>query len=156
MKIRIIGNTGSGKTFFARSLSQKYGIQSFDLDDIFWQNTGAFSGEKRPPEKRDALLNIILQNEDWIIEGVYYSWCQNTFEDADVIYVLKTSLWICRLRIIKRFFLRKLGIEKGRKESFSSICALFKWSKKFKNKNLPEIEEILEKYKNKTVFLRKN
>ena len=153
MKIRIIGNTGSGKTFLARSLSQKYSIQSFDLDDIFWRNTDAFSGEKRPPEERDALLNDIFQNEDWIIEGVYYSWCQNIFKDADVIYVLKTPLWLCRLRIIKRFIFRKLGIEKGRKESFSSFFRLIKWSKKFKNKNLPEIQEILEKHKNKTIYL---
>lgn len=36
MKIRIIGCSGSGKTYLAKRLSKKYNIPNFDLDDIQW------------------------------------------------------------------------------------------------------------------------
>ena len=37
MKIRIIGCSGSGKTYLANALSKKYNISHFDLDDIQWR-----------------------------------------------------------------------------------------------------------------------
>ena len=39
MKIRIIGCSGSGKTYLAKRLSEKYTIPSYDLDDIQWDNS---------------------------------------------------------------------------------------------------------------------
>ena len=38
MKIHIIGCSGTGKTYFANKLSNKYNIPRFDLDDIQWTN----------------------------------------------------------------------------------------------------------------------
>lgn len=38
MKIHIVGGGGSGKTFLAERLSREYGIQHYDLDDIYWDN----------------------------------------------------------------------------------------------------------------------
>ena len=88
MKIRIIGCSGSGKTYLAKRLSKKYNIPNFDLDDIQWDNSQNSYGVKMPIEKRGQMLNDILQHSDWIIDGVYYAWVQKSFEDADVIYVL--------------------------------------------------------------------
>ena len=51
MKIRIIGCSGSGKTYLANALSKKYNISHFDLDDIQWDNT------PKNMEKRDRLMN---------------------------------------------------------------------------------------------------
>lgn len=41
MKIHIIGCSGSGKTYLAKALSEKYTIPHFDLDDIQWDNNAA-------------------------------------------------------------------------------------------------------------------
>ena len=87
MKIHIIGCSGSGKTYLAGALSEKYNIPHFDLDDIQWDNNADGYGVKMPVEKRTELLNNILDNENWIIEGVYYAWVGKCFEDADKIYV---------------------------------------------------------------------
>lgn len=38
MKIHIIGCSGSGKTYLAKALSEKYNIPHYDLDDIQWDN----------------------------------------------------------------------------------------------------------------------
>jgi adenylate kinase family enzyme len=85
-----------------------------DLDTLFWDNSVNQYGTKMLPEKRDAMLKIILQNKDWIIEGVYYAWVSECFRDADKIIVLDIPSPVYKYRIIKRFFKRKLGLEKGK------------------------------------------
>lgn len=153
MKIHIIGCSGSGKTYLAKALSDKYSIPHFDLDDIQWDNTSDSYGVKRPVEKRNALLNKILSNDAWIIEGVYYSWVEQSFEDADRIFVLDMPEYIYKWRIIRRSVKRKMGIEKGKKETFKSVINLLKWTDTFKNKNLKEIKNQLDKYGEKVVWL---
>ena len=154
MKIHIIGCSGSGKTYLAKQLSEKLGIPRFDLDDIQWDNSYDGYGIKMPPEKRDRLLCDILQNDNWIIEGVYYSWVEKSFEDADRIYVLDMPKYLYKFRIIKRSLKRKLGFEKGKKETLKSVVDLIKWTDTFQDKNMPEIQKILEKYSDKVVWLK--
>ena len=154
MKIHIIGCSGSGKSYLAQALSKKYGISHYDLDDIFWDNTSSCYGVKRPAEKRASLLSDILTNDSWIIEGVYYSWCGEVFEKADVIYFLDTPKHVYKWRIIKRFIKRKLGLEKGDKESLKSVVNLLEWTDKFQKVNRKEIENILAGYEDKTVWVR--
>ena len=66
MKIRIIGCSGSGKTYLAKRLSKKYNIPNFDLDDIQWDNSQNSYGVKMPIEKRDQMLYDILQQSNWL------------------------------------------------------------------------------------------
>lgn len=106
MKIHIIGPSGAGKTYLAQRLSEKCGIPSYELDDLFWNNEG-YSG-KRASEIRDAMLAEILQKDNWIIEGVQYAWVGESFAQADVIYLLDPPAWLCRARIVRRFVQRKL------------------------------------------------
>ena len=153
MKIHIIGCSGSGKTYLAKALSKKYNTPHFDLDDIQWDNNAGGYGVKMPVEKRTELLNNILENEDWIIEGVYYAWVGKCFEDADKIYVLDIPKRIYTYRIIKRTIKRKLGLEKGKKDTLKSVYNLLKWTNVFQNKNMVEIKEILNRYSDKTVWI---
>lgn len=155
MKIRIIGCSGSGKTYLAKRLSERYNIPNFDLDDIQWDNNQNSYGVKMPIEKRNQMLNDILQQPDWIIDGVYYSWVQKSFEDADIIYVLDTPKWLYKFRIIRRFVKRKFGFEKGKKETLKSVFNLLKWTDTFQNTNMKEINKILESHKGKVVFIKK-
>lgn len=154
MKIHIIGCSGSGKTYLAKALSKKYNIPHFDLDDIQWDNSADSYGIKMPIEKRAELLNDILQNENWIIEGVYYAWVGKCFEDADKIYVLDIPKRVYTYRIIKRTIKRKLGLEKGKKETLKSVYNLLKWTDTFQNKSMVEIRKILTKFSSKTMWLR--
>ena len=98
-------------------------------------------------------MNKILSNDAWIIEGVYYSWVEQSFEDADRIFVLDMPEYIYKWRIIRRSVKRKMGIEKGKKETFKSVINLLKWTDTFKNKNLKEIKNQLDKYGEKVVWL---
>ena len=117
MKIHIIGCSGSGKTYLANALSKKYNIFHFDLDDIQWDNNAKEYGKKRTLDERNSLLQEILYNNDeWIIKGVYYAWVQQFFDEADKIYVLDMPSYLYKSRIIMRSIKRKLGIRKGKKD----------------------------------------
>ncbi len=151
MKIHIIGGPGSGKTFLAEKLSKELGISHFDLDDLQWDNKSASYGVKRSPDERDRLLNNVLSHNDWIIEGVYYAWCQQCFADADRIYVLNVPRYKYRYRIIRRFVRRKLGLEKGKKENLKSLRELLKWADKYQRANLVEIRKLLIPYSDKVI-----
>lgn len=151
MKIHIIGGPGSGKSFLAEKLSKELGISHFDLDDLQWDNKSASYGVKRSPEERDRLFNDVLSHNDWIIEGVYYAWCQQCFADADRIYVLNVPRYKYRYRIIRRFVRRKLGLEKGKKENLKSLRELLKWADKYQTVNLVEIRKLLMPYSDKVI-----
>ena len=153
MKIHIIGCSGTGKTYLAKKLSKKYNIQHYDLDDIQWDNSADEYGLKMPVNKREELLKQILIQESWIIEGVYYAWVTESFQMADVIYVLDFPSYIYKYRIIIRFIKRKLGIEKGKNETFKSVYNLLKWTNKYQNNNLKEIKKILKEYESKVIWI---
>ena len=151
MKIHIIGGPGSGKTIFAEKLSRELGIQHYDLDDLQWDNQSDSYGVKRAPSERDGLLADVLNHKDWIIEGVYYAWCQQCFADADKIYVLSVPQYKYRYRIIRRFVRRKLGLEQGKKETLRSLSQLLKWADKYQQENLVEIRKLLVPYLDKVI-----
>ena len=153
MKIHIIGCSGSGKTYLANALAKKYNIPHFDLDDIQWDNNAEGYGTKRPLEERNALLQEILNNNEWVIEGVYYAWVQQSFDEADKIYVLDMPRYLYKSRIIVRSIKRKLGMQQGKRETLKSVYNLLKWTETFRNKNLKEIKTILDKYENKVIWL---
>ena len=153
MKIHIIGCSGSGKTYLANALAKKYNIPHFDLDDIQWDNNAEGYGTKRPLEERNALLQEILNNNEWVIEGVYCAWVQQSFDEADIIYVLDMPRYLYKSRIIVRSIKRKLGIQQGKRETLKSVYNLLKWTETFQNKNLKEIKTILDKYENKVIWL---
>lgn len=152
MKIHIIGASGSGKTYLACHLGEKNQIQCFDLDNVFWDDSASY-GTKRSADERDRLLNEILENKNWIIEGVYYDWCDKSFENADIIYVLDINPKICKRRIIKRFLRRKLKLESGKKETIKSLIALLNWTDRYQNKKLVEIKKKLLSFPDKTIYL---
>ncbi len=154
MKIHIIGGSGTGKTYFAKALSEKHSIKHYDLDDIQWDNNADGYGVKMPIEKRTVLLNEILKNDSWVIEGVYYAWVGDCFKQADIIYLLDIPKRIYFFRIIKRSIMRKIGLEKGKKETFKSVYNLLKWTNTYQKKNLPAIKELLKEYKEKTIVIR--
>ena len=153
MRIHIIGASGSGKSCLASQIAEKSQIPHYDLDDIFWNNQGTY-GCKRPSEERNGLLAEIAAQDDWVIEGVYYAWLENSFAAADIIYVLDMPIVVCKCRILKRFLRRKLGIEKGKKETVKSLVALLRWTDHYRENNLAKAMKMLEPYENKTVVLR--
>jgi adenylate kinase family enzyme len=154
MKIHIIGGSGTGKSFISERISQQYNIPHLDLDDIFWDNTATCYGTKMPIGKRTELLNKIISTDNWIIEGVFYDWLIDSFSSADWIFILQTPPIIFNTRIIKRFVKRKLGIQKGKKETIKSLYNLLVWTNNYQKRNIPKILNFLQEYKHKVIFMK--
>ena len=153
MKIHIIGGSGTGKTYLANRLSTKYSISHYDLDDLFWDNSANKYGVKMPIDKRNAILNDILEKDNWIVEGVYFSWLNESFQKAGTIIILDLPKRIYKLRIVFRFIKRKIKIEQGKKESIKSLINLLKWTDRFQKENLPQIYSALSVYTDKIIVL---
>ena len=153
-KIHIIGGPGSGKTYFAKRLSTSLDIPHYDLDNIFWDKTVNKYGIKNSADKRKEELNKILDQEEYIIEGVYYDWLEESFASADLIIILETSVWIRDWRIIKRFIKRKTGVIQTKKETLKDILALLRWNHNYDKRNLKNALELVKKHNNNIVFAK--
>lgn len=143
-KIHIIGGSGSGKTYIGQILSKKLNIKIYDLDEIFWDNSSDSYGTKTDKNKRDKNLQMILKSDSWIIEGVFYSWLQDSFRKSDIVFILKPNVYIRDWRIIKRFIKRKFGLIASKRESIKSLVDLLKWNHKYDNNNLKEAEKMID------------
>jgi adenylate kinase family enzyme len=129
-KIHIIGGPGSGKSYLAKKLSERYSIPCYDLDDIFWdKNQREYI--RTPEEARQKKLSTILKNDSWIIEGVYYKWLADSFEDADKIVVLNTPVMLRQWRILRRYLNLKLSFGHRKEETFANLIEMFLWNKKY-------------------------
>jgi len=146
-RIHILGGPGSGKTFLAKRLSEITGITPTDLDELFWDNAALDYNTRRSPDERDRLLNQIVNQDQWILEGVYHRWLTESFEKADIIIILCTSVWLRHWRILRRFVLGKLT--HARREAISGQWALLKWNHAYENDNLRRTREQLKPFSNK-------
>ncbi|WLR54199.1 AAA family ATPase [Mesobacillus subterraneus] len=154
IKIHIIGSVGSGKTTLSRSLSARFNLPHHELDNVVWQRTD--TGDIRRSEKeRDEYLKSIVKTDSWIIEGVHYEWVAESFEKADMIIFLDLSYRKRKYRIIKRFILQKLGVEKANYTPTLKIFRkMFVWNRYFEEKSRQEIMNILRGHQDKLYIVK--
>lgn len=70
MRLLVYGNSGAGKSTYAKAMSAQHGLTHLDLDSIVWE-PGKIAVQ-RPREAVDASLRDFLDSEDrWVIEGCY-------------------------------------------------------------------------------------
>jgi len=100
---------------------------------------------------RDKKLANILTGDCWIIEGYYYKWLDQSFQESDVIALLVPPTWLRQWRIFVRFVKRSLGLIPSKGETISSFFELALWNQRFNNDNQIRIENFIEKYETKIV-----
>jgi adenylate kinase family enzyme len=99
-KIDIIGSFGAGKTTLALQLGETLGIPVFHLDRFFW-----LPGWKAKPENvRIKILEELVQQEQWIIEGAYLRISKPRLNTADTIIFLDIPDYLCLIRTFLRYF----------------------------------------------------
>ncbi|GGA14295.1 DNA topology modulation protein [Paenibacillus marchantiophytorum] len=154
-KIHIIGSVGSGKTTLARNLSNKLSIPHYELDNVVWKKHKP-RDIKRTEEERDKLLRTIVHSNTWIIEGAHYNeWVFQSFHNADVIIFLDTDNSKRKYRIIRRFILQLLRIEKSNyKPTFEIFRNMFIWNNNFESRVKPKVINKLGQYSSKSITLK--
>ncbi len=100
-KIVIIGSPGSGKSTLARKLGRKLHIQVVHLDRKFWLPGWI----EKPRDLRIEILEKIVREKQWIIEGTYLGSSEPRLNAADTIIFLDIGPATCLQRIIKRHYM---------------------------------------------------
>jgi|SRR6266699_1581348 len=97
-RIAIIGPSGSGKSTLARHLGRILHIKVYHLDRLFWLP----SWQIKDRDTRISILQHLVLEKEWIIEGSYISSSDTRLLAADTIIFLDTPSLLCLLRVIKR------------------------------------------------------
>ena len=98
-KIVVIGSPAAGKSTFARDLGRTLQINVIHLDRVFW---GPGWKEKSREARIDILQNIV-QEKQWIIEGTYLGASEPRLNASDTIIFLDIPAMLCLKRILKRY-----------------------------------------------------
>ena len=117
----VIGNSGSGKSFFAESLGTLVNASVVDLDLLHWEGPGF--GVKRNEELAKQMVSGAAADSLWIIEGVYGWLAEVALPKATALVWLDLPWSICRQSLLAR------GLR--REESEESFAALLKWSEEY-------------------------
>ena len=79
MKYALIGNSGSGKSTYARFLSDKYDLPHLDLDQIAWEADAPTTLRPTAAAAEDV-MSFCRAHEGWIVEGCYAELIQPALE----------------------------------------------------------------------------
>ena len=156
MKIYVTGAVGSGKTTYARKLSNVTGISCTHLDEVVYvRDRYARSGDrKRPVQERDAIFSQVMAQDGWIIEDAGRSCFERGMQEADCILVLEYSLPLRQWRIVKRWVRQNLGLEKCLyRPDMWMLRAMLRWTKGY-DAGHDGMKERLARYEHKVVRFR--
>lgn len=99
-RVIIIGNSCSGKSTLAKSLSQSFTVEHYDLDDYFWK----CNKFKKSYSHKRILTNVknLALKESWVIEGVYSHLVEPILHRADIFVWIDLPLQVCINNLISR------------------------------------------------------
>jgi adenylate kinase family enzyme len=148
-KIYIICGLGSGKSFFAKKLSDKTGIECFDMDRVVFKEK---SFEERPELERDVIFEAIIKKEDWILEGTFTEdWIIPGLTSSSQIIYLRILPLVRFYRFVKRIF--KQGIFK-QNNLYNRSKLVLGFKHKEWDRTSYKYRELLKQFKNKVIILK--
>lgn len=153
MKIYIMGSTGSGKTYLSKKLSNKYNIESFELDKIVYDQNNLMTHRSDKDIEKD--FSKIINKKSWIIEDIGRKRFYKGRLLADKIYYIKISKLKTYKQMIHRWYKQLKNKEDYNiKPTIKNLIKQLndvRLYKKQENKILKE----LEPFKDKLIFIKR-
>ncbi|MCI9510015.1 MAG: adenylate kinase [Angelakisella sp.] len=143
----VIGNSGAGKSTFARALRDVTGLPLHYLDRL-WHRPDKTTATR---EEFDLRLGELLAGERWIIDGNYRRTLEPRLAACDTVFFLDYPLEVCLAGVeARRGTVREdmPWIETQEDPEFTA------WIRDFARRDLPEIEALLDRYRASRKILR--
>src|SRR5215475_13747366 len=109
MRVLVFGNSGSGKSTYARALAAREGLAHLDSDSIVWGvgEPGKIAPGKIPVQRPDeavaaSLRNFIDSHASWVIEGCYGELVRAASTHCTLLVFLNPGIDACLAHNLKR------------------------------------------------------
>lgn len=156
-KILVIGNSGAGKTTFAKALAEKTNISLVHLDKLYWCG----EWEHRTRDEFDILLQTELNKPEWIIDGNFDRTLAHRLTFCDTVFWFDmptiTCLWGATKRVFESFGKSRDDMGGNCPERFDKHkLTLYKSIIAFNKNNKVKFQKLLDKHKDKEVIIFKS
>ncbi|RZV33661.1 MAG: adenylate kinase [Sphingomonadaceae bacterium] len=111
-RISIVGSTGSGKTYLARELARKLGLQHIELDGM---RRGSENGQTHAAPAFVQSVEQAVSGDSWIIDGHYRAIRHLVWRRADTVIHLDYPLVLVARHLLKRYLAGRSNLaDRGR------------------------------------------
>jgi len=94
MRVLVFGNSGSGKSTYARALATREGLEHLDLDAIVWE-PGQIAVQRSTASVAASLQGFIDSHPVWVIEGCYGELVEAAGRQCTELVFLNPGLEAC-------------------------------------------------------------
>jgi aminoglycoside phosphotransferase (APT) family kinase protein/adenylate kinase family enzyme len=94
VRLIVIGNSGSGKSSYAKQLARLHDLAYLDLDSIFWE-PHQIAIARPVADVRADLERFIAQGERWVIEGCYGELAEVALDRCTELVFMNPGLAAC-------------------------------------------------------------
>jgi adenylate kinase family enzyme len=93
-KVLVFGNSGSGKSTYARALAVREGLAHLDLDSIVWE-PGKIAVQRSSESVAASLKSFIDSHTAWVIEGCYGELVRAASAHCTLLVFLNPGVDVC-------------------------------------------------------------
>lgn len=132
-RINVIGTSGSGKSTFARKLSDALSLPYYEMDSLFWKPAWQESSDDEFMPKIEA----VTTRPRWVLDGNYKRTTKVKWQQVQLVVWMDTSFTRTMTRVTRRAIQRSLSQRElwpgtGNRESlvrsFLSPKSIILWS----------------------------
>lgn len=150
-KVIVLGNNGSGKSYFSKRLAEKTKLPLIHLDLLYWLE----NWEHPCREQWIDIQKNVMKGDSWILDGMYISTFEMRFMEAEVVYFLDIDKNICLESVKQREEEKRTDFPTYLSKNQEQFDILINGLIEFEEKRKPRIIEMHNKYPNKDFIVFK-